>query len=223
MGEAVTIKGTKNGLVIFLGQNLKFEEIKANLIRRMESANGFFKGAKFSIHPEIQGVSLSQVKELENICLQHGLVSTNKLESGFKISHKPFFKTDKHQMFLPGESAILIRRTLRSGQRVSYPTNIVILGDINPGAELEAGENIVIMGHCKGTLSAGIKGNTNAKIIAYRLTPLRISIAGVTSHLKKADKKLPSCSQVAHLVNGKIVIESFPVLGAKELRGFKNI
>ena len=72
--EMVVFKGTRNGLVIVLDPNREYEEIRNTLLKKMESAKGFFKGAKFSFFNGQQAIPENQKSELENICRQFGLV-----------------------------------------------------------------------------------------------------------------------------------------------------
>ena len=54
---------------------------------------------------------------------------------------------------------LLVRRTLRSGQRVRFDGNVVVLGDVNPGAEITARGDIVVMGWIRGLAHAGADGD----------------------------------------------------------------
>jgi septum site-determining protein MinC len=78
-----------------------------------------------------------------------------------------------------GEQATLVYHTLRSGQTISSNGHVVILGDINPGAKVTAGGNVLTMGKCAGTVHAGCLGNTKAVIIARSFLPATIGIAGI--------------------------------------------
>ena len=48
-----------------------------------------------------------------------------------------------------------IQNSLRSGQRQEYSGSIVICGDVNAGAEVIAGGNIMILGSLRGLAHAG--------------------------------------------------------------------
>lgn len=48
-----------------------------------------------------------------------------------------------------------VQNSLRSGQRQEYPGSIVICGDVNAGAEVIAGGNIMILGALRGLAHAG--------------------------------------------------------------------
>ena len=67
--------------------------------------------------------------------------------------------------------------SLRSGQKIEFEGSLVILGDVNGGAEVVAGENVVILGNLRGLAHAGAKGNKNAIIAAGSIEAPQIRIA----------------------------------------------
>ena len=67
--------------------------------------------------------------------------------------------------------------TVRSGEYLESPGNLLILGDINPGAKVSAEGNIIIWGKLLGIAHAGTKGNSNATISALQLRPVQLRIA----------------------------------------------
>lgn len=165
--EVVRIKGTRNGLLICLYPHADFQEIKESLRHKMESARGFFQGARFALYPGRKAISPGEQRELEELLTSYGLVPV------------PITPPEASTAPLPGEPALLVRHSLRSGQRVTDAGHVVILGDVKAGAEVEAGGNVLILGKCLGTVRAGVSGNRDARIIASVLAPTFLSIAGV--------------------------------------------
>ena len=53
----------------------------------------------------------------------------------------------------------------------------MVIGDINPGAEVIASGDIVVMGHLRGVVHAGAQGNTEAEVFAQSLQPTQLRIA----------------------------------------------
>lgn len=216
MAEPVNIKGTRNGLVILFDSNAEFEDIKKFLHKKMRSAKGFFKGAKFSLQNTNSTLLENQQYELEKICQEYGLVlSEQKLEL-------PGFYNNSNDQSLPktedckihkvtktsntSEQTLLIKRNLRSGQSVKYGGNVVVLGDVHAGAEIIAEGNVIILGRCKGLVHAGATGDLSRQVIATRLCPtqLRIGTAIVTS----PDDE-PMHPEIAMVVNGKIIVKKY--------------
>ena len=79
---------------------------------------------------------------------------------------------------VPERPATLYHRgTLRGGQALSQVGNIVVVGDVNPGAELVASGDIVVLGSLRGTAHAGAQGDVKARVIALELLPTQLRIA----------------------------------------------
>lgn len=84
-----------------------------------------------------------------------------------------------------------IRGNLRSGQREEYSGSITILGDVNYGAEVIAGENIIVTGKIRGLAHAGANGNKKAIISANSIEPTQVRIANILKEIPENDYKLP--------------------------------
>ncbi len=191
----VSIKGTREGLVILLDPNREFEDIKLYLKRKMESSRGFFRGARFTVCG--QAITGYQRTELEDICRQYGLIPSRDISWPFEK------KTTS-----PGEPARLVRGVLRSGQEIRHRGNVVIVGNIHPGAQVIADGSIIIMGYCGGTIHAGVAGNNAATITALKFKPVRLSIAGITAE----PASIPEGNLfplTARLERGRIIFDSY--------------
>ncbi len=67
--------------------------------------------------------------------------------------------------------------TLRAGEVLETNNDLLVVGDVNPGAKVIAGGNIMIWGRLLGIAHAGSKGNTSASITALQLRPVQLRIA----------------------------------------------
>lgn len=116
---------------------------------------------------------------------------------------------------IDGEETILLQRTLRSGQSVRYQGHVVILGDVNPGAEVVAGGNIIVMGHLRGVAHAGAGGNESALIAAFRLNPTQLRIANHITRAPDGENPDPEQPEVARISGGTVIIERYHPGGSK--------
>lgn len=82
------------------------------------------------------------------------------------------------------------RGSLRSGQRIEEDGSIVILGDVNSGAEVIASDNIVVLGTLRGLAHAGAKGNKEAIVSAGRLDTVQIRIANIVKEIDRDEELL---------------------------------
>ena len=79
------------------------------------------------------------------------------------------------------------RGSVRSGQKIEFEGSIIVLGDVNDGAEVIAGENIVILGILRGLAHAGAKGNKDAMIAASSIEAPQLRIANVVKERERAE------------------------------------
>lgn len=198
--ELVNIKGTREGLVIFFEPNIEFEEIKTNLERKIRSAKEFFRGAEFTVHQADKSFSSNQCNELVDICRYYGLIPSKDIRWPLPISRVIAKNAD--------EPARLVFCTLRSGQEVYHQNSIVIIGDVHPGAQVNAGGNIIIIGKCRGNVNAGVSDNSKATITALHLIPGRLTIAGIENRQTRVYKDIPG-PKIARLNNNKIEIQPY--------------
>jgi septum site-determining protein MinC len=105
----------------------------------------------------------------------------------------------------------LQRRTLRSGQRIQYDGNVVIIGDVNPGAEITASGDILVFGSFRGVAHAGATGDENAVVAALKLQPTQLRIGNYISRAPDERTKPPNKPEIARIRAGNIEIESFLV------------
>ena len=73
-------------------------------------------------------------------------------------------------------NALIIKHTCRSGEVVQYPGDVVVFGDVNPGAHIVAGGDIIVLGTLRGMAHAGADGNLKATILALNLESHRLQI-----------------------------------------------
>lgn len=83
-----------------------------------------------------------------------------------------------------------IKGSLRSGQREEFHGNIVVMGDVNFGAEVIAGGNIIVVGTLRGVAHAGANGNKRAVISANTLGVTQVRIANMVREVEENDHKV---------------------------------
>ena len=107
---------------------------------------------------------------------------------------------------------LYLRKTIRSGQSISSDGNIVVIGDVNPGAEIIAKGDITVWGILGGIAHAGWGGNNYARIRALKLNPVQIRIGNVfarrpdTINIPYVQKSCEYVPEEAYTFKGSIVI-----------------
>jgi len=217
--QEVIFKGTRDGLRLVIDADENIENLKDSLRRRLQEAEGFYSGGRVRLDTrgavvpsewieevrmilEEYGLSLSEEKPGQRRPRQHaagaGRASAKKvLDDGGPESGEPIVRGD----------TILVRRTLRSGQAVSFDGNVVVMGDVNPGSEVLATGDIVVFGSLRGMAHAGSAGNAEACVVALRLIPTQLRIADKITRAPDDETQVPQGPEVAYLREGSIVIE----------------
>lgn len=105
-----------------------------------------------------------------------------------------------------GENLIL-GRTVRSGGRVESSGSVVVLGDVNAGAEILAADAIIVLGTLRGLAHAGAGGNENAFVWALQIRSPQLRIGSAMAQGVEGPRA--GGPEVAHLADGQIVVRSW--------------
>lgn len=167
MKEAVTFKMTKNCFSVILDESLDFLTVKKLLKKKLDESSDFFKGTK--LKTVIKG------RELDN--KEFDVIKELIFEkTGFDDISEDVVTFDWSNNTVEGKTKFY-RGTLRCGNSICFKGNVVVMGDVNPGAEIIATGNILVTGVIKGTVHAGAKGNRNAIVSAQGIYPTQLRIA----------------------------------------------
>jgi septum site-determining protein MinC len=222
----VAIKGIKDGLLVSLDDTEEWQIVLNDLASRIDEKGNFFAGARVTADigqrpvPKYALGSLKALLERRGLTLDVVLSQSNTtIDAAQALDLRtavPTATTGKHQPtdMLPsinpeedGVPGVMIRRTLRSGRIVRSPGHVVVYGDVNPGAEIIAGGDIVVWGVVRGKVHAGFNGDSSAIICALELMPTQLLIADmIASFEPKRRKSLP---EVALIRDDEIIIEAW--------------
>lgn len=114
--------------------------------------------------------------------------------------------------FLQGvinEDTLLVPKTLRSGQSIRHTGHVVVLGDVNPGGEIIADGDVIILGAARGVIHAGAKGDLTATITAFYLNPTQLRIGKLISCPPEEDRIYPTYPETARVLEDNLVIEKY--------------
>ena len=202
--DIVKIKGTRAGLQLSFASGAKFEEIKSNIVGKLESGSNFFiRGTTVYIPRET--FPTDQMEVLRRIFHRHGMLFRNDMPKP-KLPVTPAPKKIVEPKKPQETRMLVINRTVRSGQEIRTDNSVLICGNVNPGAQVIAGGSIDIRGTCRGLVHAGAFGDTKAVIIADRLMPVQIRIANLVARSPDETEKV-DMPERASIKNSQIVIE----------------
>jgi len=229
--DILEIKGYGNDVNIILGNEAVFSDIEAELIKRLEGSNQFLAGVEIILDAGDRVLSTAECEKLKeilgskfNLIISAVRSSSDKTrksaeEAGWKVESPQHPQQKKVQEKAEPEKVeevkeplrresdtLLHKDTLRSGQGIWHRGNIVIVGDVNPGAEVIATGDVVVMGKLRGIAHAGAEGDTRARIIALNLRPIQLRIAGYIGRSPDLDLKTDKVPEIAQVEDGNIVI-----------------
>ena len=104
-----------------------------------------------------------------------------------------------------GRRTLTVHRTLRSGAAVRFDGDITVFGDVNPGAEIIATGNILVLGTLKGLCHAGASGDESSFILGFDLQPTQIRIGRKIAIPAVQESSRTLQPQVATVADGRIV------------------
>ena len=217
----VIFKGVQNGILIMLDNEAPFSDIETSLLEKVKNAKSFFQDANISI--TFKGRDLSE--DEENI-----LLSIISKESGLDISFvnntlinntpeedpSSLSSSDTNleqnaimqNYILNGNNRLshFHKGSLRNGQKINFAGDVVIIGDVNPGAEIIAEGNVVILGKLKGVVRAGCKGDKDCFISALHMMPSQLIIGDCLAYFPNNIKR-EIAPEYAYVEDNQIFVE----------------
>lgn len=203
MKNCVSINLKRNEIVIKISEEAEIKDIIENLKKKLPELKKLYKDEKTPIkvtgkvlkNKEIDEIQIL-IKEKIDVEIEFDTPKTLGLHSIKKTFSK---KTEVSE-------TKYFRGSLRSGQKMETEGSLVVLGDVNSGAEIVAGDNIIVLGVLRGLAHAGAKGNKQAIIAAGILDTVQIRIANIVKEINRDEEPLHKQSYV-FVENNEIIIE----------------
>lgn len=202
--EKVTIVSKKDTIVIKIKDEATQEEIIKSLEKKIPELKKLYKEEKMPIEITGKILKTADMEEIQKT-IQKQIDVKVEFETpktlGLHSIKKTFNKDikDSQTKFYKG--------SLRSGQKIEYEGSLVVLGDVNAGAEVVAEENIVILGILRGLAHAGAKGNKKAIIAASKIDSPQIRIANIIKEKEETEEN-EICKEYAYVgENDEIILE----------------
>ncbi|MCA1031914.1 septum site-determining protein MinC [Bacillus timonensis] len=202
--QYVTIKGTKDGLTLHLDDTCSFNELLSELEEKLSiNPNPNENSQQLPVRVKVGNRFLSTTQETH---LKSMIENKNQLVVA-SIDCNVMSKSDALE--LQRKSTIVsVTRMIRSGQVLKVDSDLLLIGDVNPGGTVIAEGNIFIMGSLKGVAHAGYLGNSEAVIAASIMRPSQLRIAEIMNRAPDYitdEKHEMECAYIDE--NGKIIID----------------
>jgi septum site-determining protein MinC len=225
MGETLSlihIKGIRDGLLITL-DGASWPELATAFVKNVDERSSFFQGARVALDVGVNELRVAELSALRDQLSERGIAlwavlsespvterTAQNLGLATRLSKPRPVQFREAAEELPEDAAQWVKGPLRSGGRVLFEGNVVVMGDVNPGAEIIAGGSVVVWGRLRGVVHAGAQGDEKAVVCALEMAPTQLRIASeIAISPKKQGKSQP---EIARLKDGQLVAEPWQEL-----------
>lgn len=191
--NTVIFKGGKDGIVIMLDASAGFEKIKKVLHSKIKDAYMFFSDSKTTLTFKGKELSEKELFELVGIINKETELEidfVHDLTGGFTVSPaKAELKTEQtkqktHKQNLQEQLRAYVHKgSLRSGQAINHKGSVILLGDMNAGAQIIAAGSIIVLGAIRGMVHAGADGDKSCIVCALYMQPVQLRIADIITYM----------------------------------------
>lgn len=198
--QNIKISQTTNEIILNINVVAEMGEILEELDTKLPKLRDFYKSSRIPMRITGKIFNTVEKERIRRTINEEINVEINFDEVSDLLGLHAIKKTFEAEIDI--SETKFVQNSLRSGQKEEYAGSIVICGDVNYGAEIVAGGNIMILGALRGVAHAGANGNTMAIISANYIDVTQIRIANLVREVGEKIDKCPICK----IQNNEIVI-----------------
>lgn len=198
----ITIQQKKDRIFLKIHEQASQEEIIKELKKKITDLKKLYGQEKTPIFVTGKILKNKDIEEIEGMIKDNINVKV-EFDSPKDLGLHSIKKTFENE--IQNSDTMYHKGSLRSGQKLEYEGSIVLIGDLNGGAEIIAGENIAVVGNLRGVAHAGAKGNKRAIITAAMIEAPQLRIANIVKEIEEEDTK--ETKKYAYVCEDKIVLE----------------
>lgn len=203
MKNCISINLKKNEILIKISENAEQREIIESLKKKIPELKKLYKDEKTPITVTGKILKNKEIDEIQNL-IKDKIDVEIEFDMPKALGLSSITRTFNREIGI--SETKFHRGSLRSGQKLETEGSLVILGDVNSGAEVIASENIVVLGNLRGLAHAGAKGNKQAIISAGLLDTVQIRIANIVKEIDRDEEPMHKQAYV-FVDNDSIIIE----------------
>lgn len=189
------VKGHGEEIELCFDENTSLEEAIREVQAYANEANDFFKKADINI--SYSGLNINYNGEIRfSKALRKFFGNKVSLVKKHCLSYEQIAYSLKKDETV----CLVINKSLRSGEKVSSRGDVVVYGDVNPGAVISAEGNINVIGKLRGEAQV----NKTGKVFALQMQPTQIRIGKIISYNKNNENV---GTAVALMQNGEIILQ----------------
>lgn len=229
VASQIGIKGIREGLLVTVPDRGSFADLLALLTTELAQKQAFLQGSQVALQVGYRKLDKEALRQLQT------LFEENQLELWAVLAEEPTAREAARELALatrlsgsqtdlsgnllaavpepetavpddPPHGGLILKETLRSGRSIYHEGHVVIIGDVNPGAEIVAGGDVIVWGRLRGLVHAGALGDETAVICALELIPTQLRIADKIA-ISPDEKRGRAIPEQAIIRNDQIVAE----------------
>jgi len=215
--QDIVIKSQGESITIMLDEATDFSIIEEKLRKKVSDARQFFEGATTNIAFKGRDLTRQQESRLLKIITTETTMKVTLIDGA---NLKPLPRTARRHASAPRaiptappnigykeSNTAYCHGGLRSGQSVKFGGSVVILGDVNPGSEVVAEGNVIVLGALKGMAHAGASGDSSSFVSAQVMQPIQLRISNIiTAVPPPKDKKETPKPSIAYVKDGQVFV-----------------
>jgi septum site-determining protein MinC len=211
----IRFTGVDYGLLVCMDWEVPLSQLLVEVEEHIQKSPAFFADAKVFLEVDTRPVLQHEMEQLGVVLARHGLTLQGVVSAASRVEgiSRPQPAPEQPKVITPiineKEAAVVEHRTVRSGEKVASEGHLIIMGDVNPGAEVIAENNIIVWGSLKGTAYAGVPNHEDAVIAALHLSPIQLRIAGYIARSPDVRPVTTAVPELARIDQNQIVVESW--------------
>lgn len=206
--QNVTIKGTKDGLLLHLNDQCSFSVLLEEL-QEMFPLQSVIGKDSHEVHLRISTgnrfLTEDQILQIKELLRPYKNLIIDSVDSNVILK-------EEANRIIEEANVTVLTSIVRSGQVIQVHGDLLVVGDVNPGGTIKASGNIYVLGKLQGIAHAGFLGDEEAVICAAIMVPSQLRIGGIYRHSPERDDRPhePECAYLEE--NKELVIDRIQVL-----------
>jgi septum site-determining protein MinC len=208
----VKLSGTDYGLLLRLEWDSPLPQLLVELEEYLQQSPKFFAGAQVLLEVGSRPVLQQDMEQLAVVLSRYSVTLQGVVPMLEGLERRPPPASRPPFVPSPPDVQTLVhveQRTVRSGEKVAAEGHLIVIGDVNPGAEVIAGSNIFVWGALRGSAYAGVPDREEAIITALHFAPIQLRIAGHIARPPEARPNAPGTPELARIDQNAIVVEAW--------------
>jgi len=186
-----------------------FPQLLVEIEEHLQQSRVFFNGAQVFLEVGQRPVLQHDMEQLAVILERYNVTLQGVISAPPSQTRRTPVVSSPIPVLDPNTMLHVERRTVRSGEKIAAEGHVIVIGDVNPGAEVIAGSSIFVWGSLKGSAYAGVPDQAEAVIAALHLAPIQLRIAAYIARPPEAQSTTASAPQLARIDRNNIVVEAW--------------